>query len=655
MKNGTTALSSTLVAATLCSTISADFVTRRYSSGSSYELVMSHMTDLDQQRNGLGLSDSGTPGGNYCVPTATSNLFTYIAQHGYSSCAPGDYDWQSNSNHARATDFIDRLADEMGTSPTGGTSHGSAFRGARRVLRDEVGSRFVIEHESRGPWNEVTLKEMTRQSVNDCAIQQFCYGKYEVLGTNGCDETVIWRRGGHCMTLVGAYRSGSTRRISYHDPDGTGDGWSQQSTFTTTTKDCPWRTDLVIWPTVATSCLGNNTSMNRIMRSTGDGFLRLIDSRIAIFPAQGYSWRAYTGGGAVDSVWSGFDDPEFQHRSTAVPNLGPGARLTLSPSGVAFVVVPGPNGGIFSEVRGENGSSFAKVDLGALGIGPVDEAVFAGDRTLVVRAGRVLKAIGGLDAGAPQDDEDAVPTIAWSVEVPFTVARLVAGYSGQSGVAEYSPHTVLAFSPDMRLAMEVSGDPEIDPRMVPVPAALPLDPAISDLASTIVVEDAMGTLWFAQPGAKEISALLADGQVLVQPLPVAKITGFAIDDLDNLLVVDDGMVRCFSMTPNGIVETGANGSHFAGQLVGEGFTVTRSTSNYEARFHGGPEWNTEPDPEVLPCVGDLDGNGRVDGGDLAAILGAWGSAQGGAADLDGDGLVTGADLSIVLGSWGDCQ
>jgi hypothetical protein len=653
MKNRTASISATLAAATLCSTISADFVTRRYSSGSSYELEMSHMTDLDQRRTGLG-ADGGIPGKNYCVPTATSNLFTYIAQHGYSYCDPGDHDWQSDSNHTRATDFIARMAGEMGTSASGGTSHGAAFRGARRVLRDEVGSRFVIEHESRSAFNEVTLKEMTRQSVDDRAIQQFCYGKYEVLGTNGCDETVIWRRGGHCMTLVGAYRSGSTREITYHDPDGTGDGWSEQSSFTATTKDCPWRTDLVIWPTVATSCLGNNTAMNRIMRNTGDGFLRLIDSRIAIYPAQGYSWSSFSGGTSLDSVWSGFETPVFQHRSTVLPDFLADARITISPSGVAFVVVPGPDGGCFSETRGENGSSFAKLDLKRLGIGAVDEAVFAGDRTLVVRVGRMLFAIAGLDAGVQQDDEDAAPTVAWSAEVPFTVAKLVPSYRGQSGVSEYGPHSVLAFSPDMRLAMEVSGDPEVDARMIQVPAEVPLDPALSDLASTSVVEDSMGTLWFAQPGSKQISALLPGGQVLVQPLPVAEISGFAIDDLDNLLVVDSGMVRCFSITPNGILETGAEGSHFAGQQVGKGFTVTRSSSNYEARFHGGPEWNTVPDPETAPCIGDLDGNGRIDGGDLAALLGAWGSANGGGADLDGDGLVTGADLSILLGGWGAC-
>ena len=56
-------------------------------------------------------------------------------------------------------------------------------------------------------------------------------------------------------------------------------------------------------------------------------------------------------------------------------------------------------------------------------------------------------------------------------------------------------------------------------------------------------------------------------------------------------------------------------------------------------------------PDSEPCPGDFDGNGVVDGADLAALLGAWNTAGG---DLDGSGNTDGADLSIVLGNWGDC-
>ncbi len=50
---------------------------------------------------------------------------------------------------------------------------------------------------------------------------------------------------------------------------------------------------------------------------------------------------------------------------------------------------------------------------------------------------------------------------------------------------------------------------------------------------------------------------------------------------------------------------------------------------------------------------DLDGNGAVDGGDLALLLSAWGACSGCVADFDGDGFVGGADLAAMLVDWGD--
>jgi hypothetical protein len=60
--------------------------------------------------------------------------------------------------------------------------------------------------------------------------------------------------------------------------------------------------------------------------------------------------------------------------------------------------------------------------------------------------------------------------------------------------------------------------------------------------------------------------------------------------------------------------------------------------------------------DACQCIADITGNGAVDGVDLAAVLGAWGSSGDGkpGADIDGDGIVAGTDLAIVLGSWGAC-
>lgn len=56
------------------------------------------------------------------------------------------------------------------------------------------------------------------------------------------------------------------------------------------------------------------------------------------------------------------------------------------------------------------------------------------------------------------------------------------------------------------------------------------------------------------------------------------------------------------------------------------------------------------------CLGDVSGNHSVDGVDLAALLGTWGTNGQGEfdCDIDNDGIVSGTDLTIVLVGWGAC-
>ena len=62
---------------------------------------------------------------------------------------------------------------------------------------------------------------------------------------------------------------------------------------------------------------------------------------------------------------------------------------------------------------------------------------------------------------------------------------------------------------------------------------------------------------------------------------------------------------------------------------------------------------TESHFEIVPALkpGDVNGDGVVDGFDLARVLGAWGSNSPDA-DINGDGIVDGADVALVLANWG---
>ena len=60
--------------------------------------------------------------------------------------------------------------------------------------------------------------------------------------------------------------------------------------------------------------------------------------------------------------------------------------------------------------------------------------------------------------------------------------------------------------------------------------------------------------------------------------------------------------------------------------------------------------NGLPDECEGGVPGDITSDGRIDGADLAALLGSWGSANIDA-DVDGSGWVDGTDLALVLGNW----
>lgn len=79
-----------------------------------------------------------------------------------------------------------------------------------------------------------------------------------------------------------------------------------------------------------------------------------------------------------------------------------------------------------------------------------------------------------------------------------------------------------------------------------------------------------------------------------------------------------------------------------GSIVVVGSAYNAVAGRWEAML-----WTSGPDA----LLGDLDGDGDVDGADLAVLLGAWGTSNP-AADLDDDGVVAGADLAILLGAWG---
>jgi hypothetical protein len=68
--------------------------------------------------------------------------------------------------------------------------------------------------------------------------------------------------------------------------------------------------------------------------------------------------------------------------------------------------------------------------------------------------------------------------------------------------------------------------------------------------------------------------------------------------------------------------------------------------------------DAQPAIEVLvfnsqPCPGELNGDGVVNGADLANLLSVWGASPS-RADFNSDCMVNAADLAILLANWGTC-
>jgi hypothetical protein len=127
------------------------------------------------------------------------------------------------------------------------------------------------------------------------------------------------------------------------------------------------------------------------------------------------------------------------------------------------------------------------------------------------------------------------------------------------------------------------------------------------------------------------------------------------------LDVTDGMNVVFELdapeSPDGFVSVGCNdvGEDYPTYLKSDPCGIAAYTT-YAAIGFDGYHWAqdfTSWGGGVVTCIGDLNGDGIVDGADLTILLGAWGTDDP-VADLNDDGLVDGADLTLMLGAWGVC-
>ena len=107
---------------------------------------------------------------------------------------------------------------------------------------------------------------------------------------------------------------------------------------------------------------------------------------------------------------------------------------------------------------------------------------------------------------------------------------------------------------------------------------------------------------------------------------------------------------------NGIVDDDDLASFLLAYEGENGDCDSDGESDLEEIFNGAPDADGDgiPDDCSVPCVGDINEDGSVNGADLGRLIAVWGACSGCPEDLNGDGLVNGADLGLIFAGWGVC-
>ena len=172
---------------------------------------------------------------------------------------------------------------------------------------------------------------------------------------------------------------------------------------------------------------------------------------------------------------------------------------------------------------------------------------------------------------------------------------------------------------------------------------------------------------FAGPGGAGAGLAIFAGNGIIASINNSNTAGVSAGDgLDDGVGVTTGIELAIPLVVIGNTEgnriavaafvNGSNHDFLSNQVIGP---LGGSSNLGEPRivdFNAipGPQFTVVVEGESVPCVGDFNGDGVVNGADFGSLLAAWGPCKRCAPDLDGDGEVDGADVGLLLAVWGAC-
>lgn len=588
---------------------------------------LSHMSDLDQVRDGLPGN-----GGMYCVPTASMNMFAYVANHGFPEVFPGPGYWQASSGPAydEMTGNLLLLGAVMGTTPEDGTG-GTGWENGMEAVLNNTGKFDIINKWSGGSYSPL-VREMAQQ-VALGGIVACAYGRYTVLGTID-GVPVIDRGGGHAVTMQKALANSPTSGVMwYRDPADSSDEFTQSPYGS---REMPFAAGLyrLDWQPLTVLAMDRMV----ITPPPSDGRLRIIDQYMAIRPKSGYAFQPSSNGLSiiVANISEFFVGQTFDINLDQLGGQMIDGLVNAEQTGV-FVLVDPDDGGIeelhavypFEEEPRLIGQLLRADHLAISPMGPVYAASSA--------------ALMCIDPGVLNPVPIQIPIPQPPCDISFDPVN--------DQVVLLSPNGIL-----MMTASDLKG-PVME---TDIPDSVPLNSE-----SSMSVNPADGTIWVITPGNDSMYGLtpVIGGPLLVEELEFDEIVrplSIDVDDKGTLFVNTMDGLFCVSQDKDGNW-TVKEDDLFGDLPPGTRFYASKSSSNFDPVNHVGPDYRHLFPDELLTigtfvpaCPGDVAPNGVVDLADLNLVLGTFGTdvdpqTEG---DANGDGVVDLEDLNMVLGNFG---
>ncbi|MCH2149354.1 MAG: hypothetical protein MK095_07960 [Phycisphaerales bacterium] len=616
--------------------VNADVLLSDWTDEDHFYYYLSHMPDFDQRRcddmepSIEGLENDGL---NHCVPSATTNVLKYIAQHGFPHIEPGPTSWASGFSYNAAGEFIEELGDDMDTNPWSGTNYEDYYAEIVNRLECEFVVKLYIADDGYSP----DFKGLARSAINGHLIL-VRYGYYNDNGMAG-EYHKVSRSGGHMTTFMQAWGWEGTEIMTVRDPATGGNDCYTQSDYTARS----WQVEERLVE------VDGDRRMQCFLYEDGDysGSNRYLDGYISIIPNRFYSWGEYDNGMRVIAPI----DDLFGHQVRPI--------IEAPEEWVIRDYLPDPRS-LRSLAVLEKANQHLVVELGpdttSMPTNMISERLLNPHIICWGNQGSLWAA----DSGQLKVMRRKAETGEWALHTAYDLQSPVDSMvSDPVNGGMYTLHATTR-----HLMYWPNPDSDDQPRYIGVPpepkfqpgADLHLNPATGEL---FIWSAEMKSLWALEfvPGQND---MVATEQLIPD---METITDVKIDELGRLLAARNGKLVAHKRADQG-AWTVDESHRFNGLALGDGaarFTMLRSSTNVNGDMDA-DEMDNQPDTpqngmasnEVLDCNADLNFDRNVDINDLLTLLSRWGG-QGGLGDIVHDRQVDVMDLLALIEAWGACE